>query len=42
MAFSFGNPGSGNVSGGPAGGVQLGQALEDIQTTVCNLFKLRL
>ncbi|APA09225.1 hypothetical protein SS1G_14256 [Sclerotinia sclerotiorum 1980 UF-70] len=38
MAFSFGNPGSGSLGGGSAGGAtglsaQLGPELEDIQTT---------
>lgn len=43
MAFSFGNPGGGSLSGGPTGGAtgrsaQLGPELEDIQTTVYTLF----
>lgn len=43
MAFSFGNPGGGNLggsTGGAAGGsAQLGPDLEDIQTSVCTLFQ---
>lgn len=44
MAFSFGNPGSGNLGGDSTGGgngrnAQLGPELEDIQTTVHGLFQ---
>ncbi|KAK6603125.1 nuclear pore complex subunit nup159 [Botrytis cinerea] len=45
MAFSFGNPGGGSLSGGPTGGatgrsVQLGPELEDIQTTALHFHAL--
>ncbi|THV49578.1 hypothetical protein BGAL_0188g00150 [Botrytis galanthina] len=45
MAFSFGNPGGGSLSGGSAGGAtgrsaQLGPELEDIQTTALHFHAL--